>query len=207
MPGAVVIPKNYGESMVLYSAIERIAAVVDGARPGPMGRLFIVEPEKPVKMSYEAGRFILEHYAYAGVVRVDEEEAESGIRYNVEKARAESLALTEIEDDKRFHQYVSDIVIDYLNQKKPAPRTPDVIQKLIARRGYDLKKYGIFPLGERESANMDKLAALEKENKEKDEQLVKLQQQMADLANTVAALKGGSADDDDEAAGAKKKRG
>ena len=54
MPGAVVIPKNYGESMVLYSAIERIAAVVDGARPGPNGRLFIIEPDKATKVSYEA---------------------------------------------------------------------------------------------------------------------------------------------------------
>lgn len=189
MPGAVVIPKNYGESMVLYSAIERIAAVVDGARPGPNGRLFIVEPEKPVKMSYEAGRFILEHYAYLGVVRVDEEETESGIHYNAEKAKQESLALTEKMDEQRFHQYVSDVVTDYLNQKKPAPRTPEVIQKIIARRGYDLKNYGIFPLGERESANAAKVAELEKENLAKDEQLQTLQRQVADLATIVATLK------------------
>lgn len=190
MPGAVVIPKNYGESMVLYSAIERVAAVVDGARPGPNGRLFIVEPGKAVKLSYEAGRFILDHYAYTGVVRVDEVETDDGIIYDIEKAKKDSLALTEEQDTKRFQQYVSDVVTDYLNQKKPAPQTPDVIKKIVERRGYDLKKYGIFPLGERESANMEKLTALEKENKEKDDQLSRLQQQLAALATTVANLDG-----------------
>jgi len=190
MPGAVVIPKNYGEAMVLYSAIERVAAVVDGAPVGKHGRLFIVEPETPVKVPYEAGRFILEHHAYQGVVRVEEEEVESGIHYNLEKAKAESLALTAQMDDQRFNQYVQDVVTDYLNQKKPAPRTPEVIQKIIQRRGFDLKRYGIFPLGERESANMEKVAALEAENKSKDEQLQTLQRQMAELATTVANLKG-----------------
>jgi hypothetical protein len=189
MPGAVVIPKNYGEAMVLYSAIERVAAVVDGAPVGKNGRLFIVEPEKPTKVPYEAGRFILEHYAYLGVVRVDELESETGVTYDVEKARTESLALTVQMDDQRFNQYVQDVVTDYLNQKKPAPKTPAVIQKIIERRGYDLKRYGIFPLGERESANMAKVEELEKGNKAKDEQIQALQRQMADLATTVANLK------------------
>jgi hypothetical protein len=190
MPGAVVIAKHYGEAMVLYSAIEKVAAVVDGAPVGKNGRLFIVEPEKPVKVPYEAGRFILEHYAYLGVVRVDEEETETGITYHVDKAKTESLALTQQMDDQRFNQYVSDVVTDYLNQKKPAPRTPAVIQKIIERRGYDLKRYGIFPLGEKESEQLAKMATLEADNKAKDEKLQTLQRQMAELATTVANLKG-----------------
>lgn len=190
MPGAVVIAQHYGEAMVLYSAIEKVAAVVDGAPVGKLGRLFIVEPEKPVKVPYEAGRFILEHYAYLGVVRVEETETETGITYHVDEAKKESLKLTAEMDDKRFSQYVSDVVTDYLNQKKPAPRTPDVIQKIIARRGYDLKRYGIFPLGEQESGNIAKISALESENKAKDDQLQTLQRQMAELATTVANLKG-----------------
>jgi hypothetical protein len=196
MPGAVVIAKHYGEAMVLYSAVNRVEAVVDGAPVGKNGRLFIVEKGKAVKLPYEAGRFILEHKAYTGVVRVAEEETETGVNYDIEAAKRESLALTAQQDDARFQQYISDVVTDYLNQKKPAPRTPEAIQEIIDRRGYDLTKYGIFPLGQKETENQEKLAKLTQENADKDAQLLKLQQQMADLANTVAALKGNSPDDD-----------
>jgi hypothetical protein len=194
MPGAVVIAKHYGEAMILYSAVNRVAAVVDGAPVGDNGRLFIIEKGKAKKLPYEAGRFILDHYGYTGVVRVDEQETDTGTNYDMVKAKAESLALTEQQDDKRFQQYISDVVTDYLNQKKPAPKTPAAIQEIIDRRGYDLTKYGIFPLGQKETENQEKLAKLSADNKEKDDQIVKLQQQMADLANTVAKMNGG--DDD-----------
>lgn len=190
LPGAVVIPKNYGEAMVLYSAVDRVEAVVDGAPAGPNGRLFIIDPGKPKKVPYEAGRFILEHLAYRGVVRVNETETDSGIDYDVEGAKAESLKLTEAMDYQRFMDYVQHVVTDYLNQKKPAPRTPDAILTIINRRGFDLKKYGIFPLGERESEQQEKMAKLAAENAEKDKSIAELQRQMTDLANLVASLKG-----------------
>ncbi len=189
MPGAVVIAKHYGEAMVLYSAVNRVEAVVDGAPVGPNGRLFIIEKGKAMKLPYEAGRFILDHLAYKGVVRVDEQETETGVSYDMEKAKEESLALTATEDDKRFQRYIQDVVTDYLNQKKPAPQTPRAIQEIIDRRGYDLTKYGIFPLGQKETENQQKLAALTQESKDKDAELLKMREQLTDLANTVAKLK------------------
>ena len=189
MPGAVVIAKHYGEAMVLYSAVNRVEAVVDGAPVGPNGRLFIIEKGKAMKLPYEAGRFILDHLAYKGVVRVDEQETETGVSYDMEKAKEESLALTATEDDKRFQRYIQDVVTDYLNHKKPAPQTPAAIQEIIDRRGYDLTKYGIFPLGQKETENQQKLAALTQESKDKDAELLKMREQLTDLANTVAKLK------------------
>lgn len=188
MPGAVVIPKNYGVAMVLYSAVNRVEAVVDGAPVGPTGRLFVVEKGKAMKVPFEAGRFILDHMSYKGVVRVDEVETDQGVTYDIEKARQESLELTEREDDKRFQQYVSDVVADYLNQKKPAPRTPDSIAEIINRRGYDLTKYGIFPLGQKETEQLNRMKELEAESKDKEAEVQKLREQLADLANTVAKL-------------------
>lgn len=203
LPGAVVIPKHYGEAVVLFSAINRVEAVVDGAPVGPRGRLYIVEPGKPQRVPYEAARFILEHYVYTGVVKVDETETESGISYDLPKAKAESLKLTEEQDHERFMRYVEHVVTDYLNQKKPAPRTPPAIQELINRRGYDLKQYGIFPLGEKESEQLAKMKALEDDNKAKDESLIKLQAQVEQLSKMMATMQAGGQSAEDDSKGKK----
>jgi len=197
------MPKRYGESMVVFSAVNSIECVVDGAPVGKTGRLFTVPAGKAVKVPYEAGRFILDHLSYKGVVRVDETETETGIEYDIDKAKKESLALTATEDDKRFQQYVTDVVTDYLNQKKPAPRVPAAIQEIIDRRGYDLTKYGIFPLGQKETEQQNKMAALEADNKTKDQQLADLQAQVAQLALLVK----GSQVEDETANESRKKKG
>lgn len=198
LPGAVVIPKNFGEVMVLYSATDRVEAVVDGAPAAPNGRLFIVEPGKPTRVPYEAGRFILEHLAYTGVVRVNETQTDTGITYDIEGAKAESDDQLRRMDEQRFQAYISHVVEDFLNKKKPAPRTPDAIRHIMERRGYDLKKYGIFPLGEAETQTLESMKQLKVASDEKDAQIAKLQEQLASLATTVANIKG-------EESGGKKK--
>lgn len=170
LPGQSVIARNYGERMVLYTAADRVEAVVDGAQPGKNGRLFIIEPNKPMQVPYEAGRFILEHLAYTGVVRVeesqqlDEEGNVVGISYDVEGAKAASLALSATSDKQRFDQYVRDCVSDYIaNPKgaKPVPQPSPPILAIIERRGYDLKKFGIVPIGWEEPAKDKRLEQME----------------------------------------------
>lgn len=173
MPGSIVIPKTYGGIMVLYSATERVEAVVDGAPPGPNGRLFIIEPGRPVRVPHEAGRFIIDHLAYTGVVRVEETETETGVSYNIDAAKLASDDLLQRMDHERFERYVAYVVDDFLNKKKPAPRTPDAIKRIIERRGYDLKKYGIFPLGEVEGGQQAQIAELQAQLKTLTERLAK----------------------------------
>src|SRR6266851_1856112 len=138
LPGQTIIPRSYGERMVLYTAADRVEAVVDGAPAGPKGRLFVIEPNKPVSVPYEAGRFILEHLAYTGVVRVnemqsmDDEGNVTGITYDVEQAKKESLQLSAQMDRARFDQYVRDCVSDYIaNPKgaKPVPQPSEPIMR------------------------------------------------------------------------------
>jgi hypothetical protein len=171
MPGAVVIPQNYGESMVLYSSMP-IAVVVDGARPGKKGRLFELEAGRSTKVPFEAGRFILDHLPYTGVVRVDEIETETGIEYNIQKAREESEAMLSEQDEKRFHQFVTDCVEDFIKRNKPVPQPPQPILDIIHRRGYDLKKYGIVPIGWEDPEKSSRVTQLE-------EQVGKLQEMLA----------------------------
>jgi len=172
LPGQSVIARNYGERMVLYTAADKVEAVVDGAAPGKNGRLFIVEPNKPTQVPYEAGRFILEHLAYTGVVRVDEWEQKdddgnvTGITYDVDGAKVASLALSAAADKQRFDQYVRDCVSDYIaNPKgaKPVPQPSPPILAIIERRGYDLRKYGITPIGWEEPDKDKKLADMQKQ--------------------------------------------
>lgn len=150
LPGQTVIPKSYGERMVLLTAGDPVACVVDGAPVGPNGRLFKIAPGKPQQVPYEAGRFILEHLAYTGVVRVDEKATDTGIEYDIEGAKAASLALLELMDKQRFEQYCRDCVNDYImNPKgaKPVPEPPAPILAILKRRGWDLKSRGIVPIG------------------------------------------------------------
>lgn len=170
LPGQAIIPRSYGERMVLFTAADRVEAVVDGAPAGPRGRLFIIEPNKPTSVPYEAGRFILEHLSYTGVVRVeerqsvDEEGNVTGIAYEIEQAKKDSLVLSAQMDRSRFDQFVRDCVTDYISNPKgakPVPQPPEAIMRIIERRGYDLKKFGIVPIGWEEPEKDKRLTDLE----------------------------------------------
>jgi hypothetical protein len=167
--------------MRLYSHSERVAATVDGAPPGPHGRLFIVEPGVVTKVPDEAGRFLLEHLAYTGVVRVDEIESENGVQFDKEKAVEESLASLEAQDRVRFQTYIQNMVKDYVERNRPVPPPPDSILRLIERRGYDLKSYGIVPIGWEAPDKDARVVQLEEENKA-------LKTSMADLNSKLDVL-------------------
>lgn len=181
LPGQTVIPRSYGESMVLFTAGDPVCAVVDGAPAnwrGAEGRKFTIEPGKAKLVPYEAGRFILEHLSYTGVVRVNETETDSGIEYDIEGAKKESLALLETMDAQRFRQYVDGVVQDYIMNpkgRKAVPEPPAPIKAIIKRRGYDLKSYGIVPLGWEEVQKDDPRV------EDLQNQLAQLRKQLADM--------------------------
>lgn len=182
IPGAPVIAAHYGEAMVLYSELERVGAVVDGAPANShghtLGRLYIVEPNKPTKVPYEAGRFILDHLGYTGVVQVDITETDSGTRYDIPKAQADSRAKLKESDELRFKSWISGVIDDYVKRNKPVPQPDDSIMAVIARRGYDLKAYGIVPIGWAEKGKADELQALRDE-------LASLRAQLASKADAA----------------------
>ena len=182
LPGAVVIPKSYGQMMILYSALERVECTVDGAPPGDNGRLFIIEPGVPKKVPYEAGRFILEHMAYTGVVRVEETETVEGVKYQTEAAEIASLAATEAGDNERFQRYLSSAVEDFVKRGKPVPPPDERTLRAIKRRGYDLKNFGIVPIGW-EKPEDQKITDLKAEN-----ELLKAQH--AELRARMESLEG-----------------
>lgn len=174
LPGQTVIPRSYGERMVLFTAGDPVECVVDGAPPGPNGRLFQIKPNKPQQVPYEAGRFILEHLAYTGVVRVREKQTDTGVEYDIDGAKEDSLALLAAMDQKIFNDYVSGVVTDYIQQKKPVPQPAPRVLAIIKRRGYDLKRFGIIPIGWEEPQKDDpRIADLTR-------QLAQLREQLAD---------------------------
>jgi hypothetical protein len=160
IPGAPVVAAHFGEAMVMYSESERVECVVDGAPPGDNGRLFIVEPGKPKKVPYEAGRFMLDHLGYTGVVRVAVTETDSGSTFDLKTAKAESLAKLEKGDDLRFKAWLAGIIEDYVKRSKPVPEPDESIMRIIERRGYNLKSYGITPIGWAEKEKHDDVEAL-----------------------------------------------
>lgn len=166
MPGAVVTAQHYHDYMILYTEGESVQAVVDGAPPGPNGRLFTVETGKAIKVPYEAGRFILDHLAYTGVVRVKETDKPdgTGTEFDLVTARAESLAKFEEEDARRWRDYVEYCLTDKLDKRKAIPATPDSIKRIIARRGYRPSDFGIAPVGEAQPKDkaVEELTALVK---------------------------------------------
>jgi len=176
LPGQTVIPDKYSDTMVLYSFCNPVECVVDGARPGPNGRLFRIPVDRPTKVPYEAGRFILEHMAYTGVVRVQEKELEdgSGVAYLTKEAKAESKALTEQQDLARFHRWVSDMVEDYVKRGKPVPEPDEAIRAIIERRGYDPRRFGIVPIGWEEP--------------DKDKRITEMQETIEGLQRQLASL-------------------
>jgi hypothetical protein len=181
IPGAPVIAAHFGETMVLYSEGERVEAVVDGAPPGDTGRLFVVEPGKPKKVPYEAGRFMLDHLGYTGVVRVNVTESDSGTTYDIANAKVESIAKLAQGDEMRFKYWLAGVVDDYVKRNKPVPQPEESIMRIIERRGYDLKNYGIVPIGWAE--------------KEKGGEMDALRAQVAELTAKLNALTKGKSKD------------
>lgn len=183
---------HYGRTMVLYTAQEEVKCVVDGAPPGPNGRLFIVEVGDPTEVPWEAGRFILDHLGYTGVVRVDEIDVrnekgkKTGVEYDLEKAHADSLAAGKVHDESRWARFISDMMDDYVNRRdgkqKAVPQPPAPIMRLMERRGYKLGDYRIKPIGF-EDPTVVANQAMKDENEA-------LKKQMADLLNRVQAMEG-----------------
>lgn len=177
LPGQAIIPMKFGEAMVLYTAGDRVEAVVDGAPVGKNGRLYIVEPNKPTKVPYEAGRFILDHLGYTGVVRVQETETDTGVDYDIKGAQEESIAKLEAADAAAFKRYISDAVEDFVKRNKPVPQPDERIMKIIKRRGYDLKQFGIVPIGWQKPED-EKLTTMQKENSDLQDKLAQMQKQI-----------------------------
>lgn len=191
LPGGPVTAFRYHDYMLLYTEGEEVCCVVDGAPPGPDGRKFTVTPGKVVKVPYEAGRFILDHLGYTGVVRVNESEKAdgTGTEYDVAGAKAESLAKFEAEDARRWREYVEYCITDKINNKRVVPATPDTIKRLIARRGYRLGDYGIAPVGEisARDSSVDELMAA---NKALQAQVAELAAKLNDALGEPAPAKG-----------------
>lgn len=187
LPGVPVTASRYHDYMILYTVGEGCSAVVDGAPPGPMGRLFTVPPHIATKVPYEAGRFLLQHKAYTGVVRVNETEKEdgSGTLRDIDTAKAESAALLHTEDARRWRDYITYIIEDKLNNKKVVPPTPDAILSVMERNpDFRLEHYGINIQGQAPASASGDVAELKK--------LVQAQaKQIADLTATLNDAIGG----------------
>ena len=170
------VAAHYGETVLVYSE-ELIECVVDGAPPGETGRLFRVEPGKPKRVPYEAWRFMRDHLGYTGVVEVDVIETKddlgnvTGTKYDLEKAKRDSEAKLKVADEQRFQYWLNGVIEDYVKRSKPVPQPDDAIQRLLDRRGYDLKQYGIVPIGWREKQHTSEVEALRAELAELKKQL------------------------------------
>lgn len=172
IPGAPITPAQYGSEAIVYSAALGWEGVVDGAPPRPAilnskketvggGRLFVIEPGKPQRVPAEVWRFINEHYPYADVVKVNETMTDTGVTYDIESAKKESLAKGEAADLSCFKAYIGAAVDDYVKRDKPVPQPPDNVLRAIERRSYDLKRFGIVPIGWEEPEKDKRLAELE----------------------------------------------
>jgi hypothetical protein len=167
IPGAAIVAAHYGEDVVVYSAEERIEiSGAYGAPPGPEGFNWTIEPGKPVRIPYEAARLAREIYGESGLVEVDVREDKDkagsviGTRYDLDKARKESIEKLRVGDEARFKRWLSGVIEDYVKRSKPVPPPDEAISRVIARRRYDLKKYGIVPIGWGEAARDTELESL-----------------------------------------------
>jgi len=178
LPGQTVIPRGYGESMVLFSH-EGCAVVIDGAPVGKDGRLYKIPAGKAIKVPFEVGRFLLDtqSFPFLDVVRVSEEETDSGITYDIELARAESADRRKIADDAAFNQYVQGAVEDFVKRNKPVPQPPAHILRIMKRTGYKLEDYGIHPIGWKTVEN-EKLQAVSQENEQLKQDMVEMKRKL-----------------------------
>lgn len=132
---------------VLYSAEEEVAIISYAGSPGDRGWLRIIERGEPTEFEAVVALDILQHAAYLGVVEVEVMKTKKGTEYNIEKAEADSAALLIEQDEHRFMGWVSSMVDDYIKRNKPVPPPGETILRIIQRRGYDPKRYGIVPFG------------------------------------------------------------
>lgn len=133
---------------LVYTAKEDgTAMVVDGAPPGPLGRLFKIPGLSVVEVPEEAAVQLCLHRAYDGVVRVTSIRSRTGTTFDVEKAHAESVELLKKQDDLRWARWVNDSVEDYIKRSKPVPPPPKPIIEIIKRRGFKPENFGIVPIG------------------------------------------------------------
>jgi hypothetical protein len=183
MPGSIITAQRYHDYMWIYTSGEPILTTVDGAPPGPRGRLWGCDvTDKAVKVPYEAGRYLIEHCGYSGVVRVDETERADGTGTDLDlaKAKAESMAKFEEEDSRRWREHVEYCITDKINNKKAVPATPDTIKRIMTRRGYRLNDFGIVPVGEMQPADT-RVQALQEANES-------LMAQLKAQGDTIARL-------------------
>jgi len=113
---------------------------VDGAPTGPKGRVYgCTEVGRAKKVPWEAGRFLIEHCAYTGVVRVEESEREdgTGTDLNLTKAQEESLANFVKGDEEMWQRYL-DYIVDRIERKMVVPPMPDSVRGVMQRRHYSL---------------------------------------------------------------------
>lgn len=173
-----VRPPDYRDYMWLYTEGEEVNCVVDGAPVGPTGRLFTVRPKKAVRVPWEAGRFILEHLPYTGVVRVNEVDREDGTGTDLDlpAAKVESLARFQSEDERRWRDYVQYVITDKIDNKRVIPPPPDAIRRIMDRRGFRLEDFGINVPG------------VESASRTSNAQMAALKEQNDSLQGQVAAL-------------------
>lgn len=157
--------------MFVYSEYEgpvKVAMTVDGAPPGPLGRLFIVPSKEVVEVPDIAGRALIEHLAYLGVVKVDTIKTRAGLEFDIKKAEGESATLLETSDRIRFQEFVMSTIQDQVSRGKVVPPPSAGILDIMTRRGYKLDDYGIKPMGTEEAkraveSNHAEVAALKVE--------------------------------------------
>jgi hypothetical protein len=181
---------HYTEFVIMYTACDEVCCTVDGAPPGKDGRKFTVPVGKPVKVPWLAGKFMLDHFQYTGVVQVMEHEQLDddgnviGVSYDVEDARVRSLELGREQDEVRFMRWVSDMTQDYVNRadgkQKVPPPPPDCIKRIIERRNYKMQDYGIKPIGFRDP--------IDEMNEARDSENAMLKAQVADLNSKINLL-------------------
>ena len=150
VPGSIVSARGYGDYMWIITFGEPHVTVVDGARPGPRGRVYgCDEIGKAIKVPAEAGRFLTEHCAYTGIVQVQEIDRPdgTGTDLNITAAREESEAKFKQGDEDRWQQYMG-YVMWMMEQKRIIPPPPPGIAALMERRKYRLKDYGIDIMGQ-----------------------------------------------------------
>lgn len=147
-----------------YDGKEVVAMVVDGAPPGPLGRLFVVPPNEVVEVPDIAGNELIHHKGYLGVVRVNVIKSKTGIEYDIEQAVRDSSAAIEEADLRRWEQYVASLIEDRVSKQKAVPPPPQSMREIMARRGWTLESYGIKPMGTAEQNQSAAMTALQAEN-------------------------------------------
>lgn len=158
---AVTSAQQYGQTVLLYSEEQLEVGGVYGAPPGPSGYCWTIPAGKPVRVPYEVKRYIAEHLPNSGVVEVTVSETRdefgnvTGTKFDLPSAKAASQRKLAEGDDNAFRTWLSNTIEDFVKRSKPVPEPPEHIMTILQRRGYDLKKYGITPVGwaEREKAD------------------------------------------------------